>query len=87
MAEVGELDFPYPLGVTPAGTGVNVAVYSSVAQSVVFCTFDASGKETARPLTQVDGDIWHAVIDGIEPGQEYGLSRHRALCALRREPV
>ena len=53
--------------------GVNVALYSTVAGSVAFCTFDAAGNETQHPLSLVDGDIWHAWFRGIAAGQEYGF--------------
>jgi len=69
----GEPSFPHPLGVTPVDGGVNVALYSSVADQVTFCTFDASGAETGHPLTLVDSDIWHATVPGVGVGQQYGF--------------
>jgi isoamylase len=59
--------------VTPTDGGVNVAVYSSVADGVSFSTFDDAGAETRHALTSVDGDVWHGFVPGIGPGQEYGL--------------
>jgi glycogen operon protein len=59
--------------VTLVDGGVNVAVYSSVAQSVEFCCFDGTGKETQYPLSLVDNDIWHTFVPGIAAGQEYGF--------------
>ena len=65
--------YPHPLGVSFVGAGVNVALYSTVAESVAFCTFDAAGNETKQSLTLVDGDVWHGWFPGIAPGQEYGF--------------
>jgi len=53
--------------------GVNVALYSSVADGVSFSTFDAHGAESRHPLTLADSDIWHGFVPGISPGQEYGF--------------
>jgi glycogen operon protein len=65
--------FPYPLGVTVVDGGVNVALYSSVAESVTFVTFDNGGAEVPHPLTSVDSDIWHGFVPGVGPGQEYAF--------------
>jgi len=40
MMEIGS---PAPLGATPDDSGVNFAVYSSIAEAVELCFFDASG--------------------------------------------
>jgi isoamylase len=69
----GERSFPYPLGVSFVSGGVNVALYSSVADEISFSVFDASGAETRYPLTLADSDIWHGSIPGIDAGQEYGF--------------
>jgi isoamylase len=69
----GATSFPYPLGVTIVDGGVNVALYSSVAEAISFSTFDADGSERRHALTLADSDIWHGFIPGIEPGQEYGF--------------
>ena len=73
MNRPGERSFPYPLGVSVADGGVNVALYSSVADKVYLSTFDAGGAETRHQLPLVDSDIWHGFIPGIAPGQEYGF--------------
>jgi glycogen operon protein len=70
---MGEPSFPHPLGVSVVDGGVNVALYSSVAEGVSFSTFDAVGAETRHPLTLVDSDIWHGFVPGVAPGQEYGF--------------
>jgi isoamylase len=73
MTLAGERSFPYPLGVSIVDGGVNAALYSSVADEVFLSAFDASGAETRYQLTLADSDIWHGVIPGIGPGQEYGF--------------
>ncbi len=73
MIVPGEPSFPHPLGVSIADGGVNVALYSSVAEGVSFSAFDASGSESRHALVLADSDIWHGFIPGIEPGQEYGF--------------
>jgi isoamylase len=61
------------LGVSLVAGGVNVALYSSVAEQVCFCTFDSNGSESRHPLTLADSDIWHGLVPGIGSGQEYGF--------------
>jgi isoamylase len=73
MNIIGDTSLPFPLGVSAADGGVNVALYSSVATAVSFSTFAADGTETQRPLRYVDGDIWHDFIPGVMPGQQYGF--------------
>ena len=73
MIVPSEPSFPHPLGVSIVDGGVNVALYSSVAEGICFSAFDASGSESRHALTLVDSDIWHGFIPGIEPGQEYGF--------------
>lgn len=69
---------PEPLGVTPDGDGVNVAVASRHATAVMLCLFEADGRtppvETARiALPARTGDVFHGHVGGVEPGQRYGL--------------
>src|SRR5260370_11819337 len=73
MNRPGERSFPYPLGVSFGDGGVNVALYSSVADKVYLSTFDAGGAETRHQLSLVDSDIWHGFIPGLRPGQEYAF--------------
>ncbi|MDQ6806188.1 MAG: alpha-amylase family glycosyl hydrolase [Actinomycetota bacterium] len=73
MISSGELSFPHPLGVSIVDGGVNVALYSSVAEGVSVSTFDADGGETRHALKLADSDIWHGFIPGIGAGQEYGF--------------
>jgi glycogen operon protein len=67
---------PWPLGARFDGTGVNLAVFSSVAEAVEVCLFDDDGTETRYPLEQGEAWIWHAHLAGVGPGQRYGLRVH-----------
>jgi len=64
---------PYPLGATFDGTGVNFALFSVVASKVELCLIDdVDGAETRVELIEVDGNVWHAYIPRVQPGQRYG---------------
>src|SRR5215831_9380520 len=64
----------YPLGATPAGDGVNFAVYSRNASEMFLLLFDApNGAPTdVIRLDNREKFIWHAHVDGVRPGQLYG---------------
>src|SRR3982750_708559 len=64
--------YPYPLGASWDGEGVNFALYSENATAVELCLFDAAGSETRIPLKSRTAFIWHAWIADIGPGQRYG---------------
>ena len=67
---------PYPLGATWDGQGVNVAVFSEVAEQVDLCLFDdpSHRTETQRiPLPTSTGHVWHGYFPDLRPGQLYGL--------------
>lgn len=69
---------PWPMGAHFDGHGVNFAVFSSHAQSMELCLFDAEGtQELARlkmPCNTVD--VWHGYLPGAQPGLVYGLRVH-----------
>ncbi|MDR3510303.1 MAG: glycogen debranching protein GlgX [Caulobacteraceae bacterium] len=69
---------PEPLGVTPAGDGVNVAVYSAGAALIEFCLFDETGQtEIVRiPLPAHTGPVFHGHVAGVAAGARYGLRAH-----------
>ncbi len=67
---------PYPLGATFNGSGTNFAVYSSVAEQVELCLLDDDGSEERIELTEMDADVWHAYLPGVNPGQRYGYRVH-----------
>ena len=66
----------YPLGATFDGSGTNFTLFSSVAERVELCLFDAAGVETCVELTERDADIWHGYLPGAQPGQRYGYRVH-----------
>jgi isoamylase len=56
--------------------GVNVAVFSGVADQVELCLFDAPDDtaESCRVVLPAStGDVWHGYFPGLRPGQLYGL--------------
>jgi isoamylase len=66
---------PYPLGATWDGSGVNFALFSSGAEAVELCLFDAPDalREAVRiPVTNQTDQVWHVYIPGLAPGQLYG---------------
>ena len=71
---------PWPMGASVDVGGVNFAVFSANAQLIELCLFSDDGrKEMARLLfAERDGDIWHMRVEGMMPGQRYGLRAHGA---------
>ena len=63
---------PAPLGATSGPHGTNFAV-SSEGEQVTLCLFDADGAEERLALPERDGDVWHGLVPGVEPGQLYGF--------------
>ncbi len=71
--------YPYPLGATWDGEGVNFALYSYHATSVDLCLFkDAADTKEFKviPLQERTNNIWHAYIPDMQPGQLYGYRVH-----------
>ncbi len=66
---------PERLGVTPEGTGVNVAVYSAHAEAIDFCVFDENGEQELDRLRLFErtGDVFHAHVADVPAGTHYGL--------------
>jgi glycogen operon protein len=55
------------------GEGVNFALYSSVADAVELCLFDANNNQVAiHQLPHHHDGIWHGYLPGCETGQRYG---------------
>jgi glycogen operon protein len=70
MIEAGS---PEPLGATADENGINFAVFSSVADAVELCLFDAAGNQTRiLELPDCKDDIWHGYVPKLAPGQHYG---------------
>ncbi|NLR99587.1 glycogen debranching protein GlgX [Rhizobium sp. P38BS-XIX] len=65
------------LGATLTEAGVEFAVWSTHAEKIELCVFDAEGrKEIVRlPLTR-DGDEHRLFVKGAKPGMRYGLRAH-----------
>ena len=73
------LGYPYPLGATWLGNGVNFALFSERATSVDLCLFDSmeAREENVRiPVTEHTDQVWHIFLPEMQPGQIYGLFVH-----------
>jgi len=69
------LGYPYPLGATWLGNGVNFAIFSETATSVDLCLFDQvdARQENIRiPMTEQTDQVWHVFLPDVRPGQLYG---------------
>jgi isoamylase len=70
------LGYPYPLGATWMGNGVNFAIFSEDATGVELCLFDSIEpiQENIRiPVTERTDQVWHIFLPDVRPGQLYGL--------------
>ena len=72
---------PYPLGATYDGTGTNFSLFSEVAEQVELCLFDVGSAdedagEVRIPMPEVTGQVWHAFLPDVGPGQRYGFRVH-----------
>lgn len=67
---------PSPLGAVWDGTGTNFALWSSGAQAVDLCLFDADGTEHRHRLEETTHQVWHGRVPGVGPGQRYGYRVH-----------
>jgi len=67
-----------PMGATWDGGGVNFAVFSAHATALELCLFSPGGRaELARvPFDDREGDVWTLYVEGMQPGQAYGLRAH-----------
>src|SRR5438034_1710363 len=69
------LGYPYPLGATWLGNGVNFALFSEHSTSVDLCLFDSmeAREENIRiPVTEHTDQVWHIFLPEARPGQIYG---------------
>jgi glycogen operon protein len=70
-------DTPERLGPSPDEHGTRFAVFSSIAERVEVCLFDAAGAECARhDLVRSDNSAWSLHVPGCAPGQRYGYRVH-----------
>jgi isoamylase len=68
--------YPYPLGATWMGNGVNFAIFSGRATSVDLCLFESleARQENIRvPMTEQTDQVWHVFLPEARPGQLYGF--------------
>ena len=66
-----------PLGATPVDGGMNFALFSSGAEAVELCLFDAADREfRGLFLPEQSAGVWHGFLPGVEPGQRYGYRVH-----------
>ncbi len=67
--------FPYPLGATWDGNGVNFAIYADNATGIDLCLYDNVKDETETikiKMYERSHQVWHAYIPDLKPGQLYG---------------
>jgi len=72
------MGWPYPLGATWDGEGVNFALFAENAERVVLCLFDAKGKHEIEqiPLREQTCGVWHGYLPEARPGLLYGYRVH-----------
>jgi glycogen operon protein len=66
---------PIPLGTHYDGAGVNVAVFSELAERIEICLFE-EGRETRLALPERSGFVHHGYLPRVRPGQRYGFRVH-----------
>src|SRR6266436_5918727 len=70
------LGYPYPLGATWMGNGVNFALFSETAASVELCLFanmEATEEYVRIPVREHTDQVWHVFLPDVRPGQLYGF--------------
>jgi glycogen operon protein len=67
---------PEPLGVTPRGSGVNVAVNSANADAIELCLFDGERESRRIRLRGRTGEVFHDWVPDVPIGARYGLRAH-----------
>jgi isoamylase len=70
------LGYPYPLGATWMGKGVNFAIFSEHATGVELCLFDNiedTEENIHIPVTEQTDQVWHVFLPDARPGQLYGF--------------
>ncbi|MCL2467614.1 MAG: glycogen debranching protein GlgX [Micrococcales bacterium] len=76
MGPVKQPTPPPRLGVHPVDDGVDVAVLAPHATRVDLCLFDAAGSARSERRVRLTGPhhgVFTAHVDGVDPGQRYGL--------------
>ncbi|MDR1178617.1 MAG: glycogen debranching protein GlgX [Spirochaetaceae bacterium] len=68
---------PLPLGAVPTGRGINFAVFSRYAASIILVLFESDKEDSPcreivlNPGKNRTGDIWHCHIPGLKAGALY----------------
>jgi glycogen operon protein len=68
---------PFPLGATVNASGVNFAVFSSLARGMQLLLFDTEDSARAARVIELDSEVnrtghyWHVMVPDISPGQRY----------------
>ncbi|WP_104202268.1 glycogen debranching protein GlgX [Billgrantia saliphila] len=70
--------WPFPLGATWDGLGVNFALFSAHATKVELCLFDESGTQELEhiELPEYTDEVWHGYLPDARPGQLYAYRVH-----------
>lgn len=78
-----------PLGATVTPEGVNFAVYSPDAHSVILCLYSSDTEETLCEIALANktGDVWHGLIHGIGHRQLYAYRVDRGHSELHSSPA
>src|ERR1700754_3738171 len=65
-------------GATWDGQGTNFALFSTHAERVELCLFDAKGRKEIDRITlpEYTDEIWHGYLPGVGPGTLYGYRVH-----------
>src|SRR5437762_1357702 len=66
--------WPFPLGATWDGQGVNFAFFSESAIGIDVCLFDQPNSAVPNQvirLTERTDQVWHSYVTGLRPGQRY----------------
>ncbi len=67
---------PDPLGVTPVGGGLNVALWAGGAEAVDFCVRHPDGSETRYRLPERTDGVYHGFVPNHGVGTRYGFRVH-----------
>ncbi len=59
-------------GVRCDASGAEFVLFSTHAETVELCLFDAVERETGRVPLARNGELWHCRVPGVGPGQRYG---------------
>ncbi|KAA0012731.1 glycogen debranching protein GlgX [Billgrantia pellis] len=70
--------WPFPLGATWDGLGVNFALFSANATKVELCLFDDAGTQELEriELPEYTDEVWHGYLPDARPGQLYAYRVH-----------